>query len=581
LSLGFYYAPGCSVKFTELEARLQALEQLTKEARQLLAQLPRSVAEALALPQVGDWWRNLFHLAWHFERPFLHARRVRLLSEDGGPPGRIEEACVQMWGARTRRDFFPGLMYSELEHDVCTCSEAAIDLILEKLRMPPVRSAIQGPEGLAWRPSRESLMAFRQLRARFAAAADWPGPDGLVTKLLKFADSFSTPPATEWAALECGGCVERWFLLSRLNEHQELCQIRGPATEAFCELAKDAGRQLPSDRFPDRPVLFDVVGHNRAGIPIGRCLPTPVMDRGPEARWLAFVFNTLKENEHPDLQIRWETPQGPHGHGMATLTCELFAASVLAIDLAGLAPAAVEPSVIIPNEAPAARDGFALPAGYFDEIRRLEDGWYGQIVAKNLGRVIGSSQWDSNLALLREIDGRYGIASNDSRVYSIAAYRAEREQLERQWEATCVARNWTNLAPESSEFAESFHAQARHWARMDDCRARHFPGMNHGTIDSLPKLWASVTLDTLPAVELLGNINLSDLNHRPAACLEVVREVYSQMHSLKIPWAPAPPYPALTTTEAIDELHRIAGRLESEETGTTTQRVSLDEVAPI
>ncbi len=118
------------------------------------------------------------------------------------------------------------------------------------------------------------------------------------------------------------------------NEHAEYCQLRGPAVNAFCTLATRAGELLPTDAFPDRPVLFDRRYDGTNHVEYFQ-LSNPAMDRRPVGRWLGFVFNTLKIHNHQNLTICWETPEGPGGHGQAILHCNLFQASIIAIDLAG------------------------------------------------------------------------------------------------------------------------------------------------------------------------------------------------------------------------------------------------------
>ena len=165
---------------------------------------------------------------------------------------------------------------------------------------------------------------FDWLRANFDSWAAVP-MSFLECKLLKLANSFESPPASEWAGLEMGGCVERIVPLSKLNDMQEIAQIRGPATESFCGLAERAGNALPA-WIEDCPVLFD-------DFRVGISGPSPVVNRDGLARWVGFVFATLKQHQHQALQISWKTPMGPVAHGLATLDRDLCAASVLAIDL--------------------------------------------------------------------------------------------------------------------------------------------------------------------------------------------------------------------------------------------------------
>jgi hypothetical protein len=327
----FYHASD-AVPLADIELALQSVEAVTKEVQRLMSQLPRSAQDRLVVPRGDSWWRTVFHLAWHFPRPFLQASRKRLLTRDGQSYGQVDETFVQLYGTANQRDLLPGLIYSNLEHDIRISSEAAIDAVTEALRscqeftMPtasPDRNLAHKQQPL-----------FRQLRTEFRAGIG--PPLGIECKLLKLADSFEAPPATEWAALQVGGCVERFLWLSRLNDLQEICQIRGPATEWYCELAARAGNALPAE-IPDYPILFDDVRSNEGGIQIGMRGPCPVMHRGPAERWVGFVFATLKKHAHPALSICWLTQLGPLSYGLATLDRDLFAASVLAIDLVGLA----------------------------------------------------------------------------------------------------------------------------------------------------------------------------------------------------------------------------------------------------
>src|SRR5262249_39563829 len=188
------------------------VEAIAGEIHALLPELPKSVCERLQLPDSGSWWRIVFHLAWHFPRPFLKASRRRLLSKDGVPVGVSDETFVQLHGMGGRSDLLPGLMYSALEHALCTCSEAAITVILDVLERHAHVGNPARPEPPAL--SAEQRRAFDHLRAEFEAGAQMPM--GLECKLLKLADSFESPPATEWAGLKIGGCVER---VLRSEEH--------------------------------------------------------------------------------------------------------------------------------------------------------------------------------------------------------------------------------------------------------------------------------------------------------------------------------------------------------------------------
>jgi hypothetical protein len=284
----------------------------------------------LQLPEGESWWRIVFHLAWHFPRPFLKATRYRLLSKDGAPAGICDETFVQLRGMGGPPNLLPGLIYSALEHDLCTCAEAATTVILNALERHAQLGTPAGPETQAL--SVEQRRAFDRLRAEFEAGVQLPVT--LECKLLKLADSFKSPPATEWACLKVGGCVEQFLTLSKLNDQQEIVQILGPATEWFCQVAERAGSALPS-WIPDQPILFDDARRGFGG-------PRPVMNRDSCKRWIGFVFATIKQHAPEALRVTWGTTMEPLSYGFATLDRDLCSASVLAIDLVRLTTAVAE-----------------------------------------------------------------------------------------------------------------------------------------------------------------------------------------------------------------------------------------------
>jgi hypothetical protein len=328
-----FYPVADGVQAEQIPAALAPVEAITGEIPPLLRQLSRPIRERLQLPDTENWWRTVFHLGWHFPRPFLPKDRRRLLAKHGMPAGRSNETFVQLFGLGDRDDLLPGLIYSDFEHDLCTCSEEAIGVIIEVLERHTQTVLSGTPEAQVL--SADQRRVFDRLQSDFLAGTQMPLPS-VVSKLLKLADSFTTPPASEWAGLEMGGCTERFLTLSRLNAMQEIAQIRGPATDWFCELGERAGNALPVFVL-DCPILFDDPHRGLGG-------PRPVMNRGPLERWVGFVFATLKQYQPETVTIRWETPMGPLAHGLATLDRDLCAASVLAIDLARLTTAADEAS---------------------------------------------------------------------------------------------------------------------------------------------------------------------------------------------------------------------------------------------
>jgi hypothetical protein len=345
-----FYPVADGIEANRIPAAIAPVEAIARKIHPLLRKLPEPVRERLRLPDNDNWWRIVFHLGWHFPRPFLSPVRCRLLARGSILWGISDETFVQLHGTGGQSDLLPGLIYSALQDndDLCTCSETAVGTIIDALERHVQMGQAAGPGAPAF--STDQRRGFDQLRADFLAGTQLPQRMlDLECKLLKLADSFNTPPASEWSGLEVGGSDERFLTLSRLNDMQEIVQIRGPATEWFCNVAERAGDALPAF-VPDYPILFD---DER-----GFSAPHPVMNRGGRERWVGFVFATLKQHGHDALCVRWETNKGPLSHGLATLDLDLFAASVLAIDLARLTTAAEEES----NRERATCSPFSVPS---------------------------------------------------------------------------------------------------------------------------------------------------------------------------------------------------------------------------
>src|SRR5262249_28455529 len=148
----------------------------------LLRQLPRPICERLQLPDSDNWWRVVFHFGWHFPHIFLRPTRRRLLTKDGTHYGISDETFVQLYGAGGQSDLLPGLIYSDLQHDLCTCSEAALGVIIEALERDARTKPSAPPE--AQTLSADQRRTFDRLRAEFLAGAQMPAPS-LECKLLK------------------------------------------------------------------------------------------------------------------------------------------------------------------------------------------------------------------------------------------------------------------------------------------------------------------------------------------------------------------------------------------------------------
>jgi hypothetical protein len=323
------------VVIPEIDRRLPELDRIAAEVVPLIRQLPPAAAEYLSIPDSSNWWRILFHLAWHFPRTFLKSIRQRVLT-DGKQDAMVDETACQLDGMREWTDVIEGTIYGALEHDAYRSSEAAVRFLSQVAQGQTTRPRPNGPPAIPDAARRK----FADLRGWFERCSE-TGKSlsrGFDTscKFVKLADSFTTPPASEWAQWESGGCVEKACRLSRLDDHQEFFQIRGPATGQFLELATEAGCALPAELFPDKPVLFNDTEMLPRGIYIEHAAPYPVMVRDPFERWVGFVYSTIRRHRPEALTIWWGTREGPMSYGMATLDRDIYAASALAIDLAGL-----------------------------------------------------------------------------------------------------------------------------------------------------------------------------------------------------------------------------------------------------
>jgi hypothetical protein len=199
-------------------------------------------------------------------------------------------------------------------------------------------------------------------------------------------------------------------------------------------------------------------------------------------------------------------------------------------------------------------------SAYYAEVRAFEEThWHPRY---QNGWTIGSSLWDAHRDRLDAIDKKHGIRPGDPRIYSIAAYLDERRQIEREWECLRRDKHWESAGSEMAYYKEYFAAQMTYEMRQSDCTARHFPRLNLGFVDTIANLWALVRLRLLPCHEL-AELHPDKQPSEPIN--RDLQRVYRQLHELRIPWAPAPPYAALKPGEAYDALLSLANRLEKEE----------------
>jgi hypothetical protein len=191
---------------------------------------------------------------------------------------------------------------------------------------------------------------------------------------------------------------------------------------------------------------------------------------------------------------------------------------------------------------------------YYADLRAFEDECYAATEGRS---VIGLSCWNVGriLTRLREIDARHGVQRDDPRVYSIAAYRREREAIRGELD---------NLRLQAAANTDDESLRALWWrceVRLTDCSARHFPGLNlldGESVDSIAKLWAYIGL----------GIEQSELAERvagPSVHQKTLREVYEAMLRLRVDWADPPPYGSFPDDQLEGKLRYIANRLEREE----------------
>lgn len=196
-------------------------------------------------------------------------------------------------------------------------------------------------------------------------------------------------------------------------------------------------------------------------------------------------------------------------------------------------------------------------AAYLTEVRSVEAGWVEQAGGLH-GYVPGTSPWDGRQGQLDSIKARHGFTPDHPLVRSITAYLREREQIEAERAAEWARRGWPPSDPIDEECI-------RRWFWFDfllgNCSGRHFPKSNHTgeNIRTPADLWAYIRLCRSPVRWALGRRGSRE---RPTLCPEDVERVYGAMHQLRLPDAPAPPYPQLTEAESEHELERIARGLE-------------------
>ena len=176
---------------------------------------------------------------------------------------------------------------------------------------------------------------------------------------------------------------------------------------------------------------------------------------------------------------------------------------------------------------------------YYAEVRAAEDEYF-NLHCRD-GGPIGVSMWSANSELLRQIDDRHGVRPDDPRSTPSPPIRPS--GIKSIMSGPRCARQGSGTAPTSTKTPDGTNGRpngAR--TRIADCLARHFPGLNGlhpRTIDSIPKLWAYITEYLSGILERHHHMYPAPAGARPTACDENVRQVYTLLHELKVPWRPA------------------------------------------
>jgi hypothetical protein len=186
---------------------------------------------------------------------------------------------------------------------------------------------------------------------------------------------------------------------------------------------------------------------------------------------------------------------------------------------------------------------------YWAEVRAIEDEWIEQ--PRPDGWCLnGESAWDTPEALsrLREINQRYQIAPDDARVYSIAAYINEYNEIEKN-------------GPKVKR--EDFNATMKHNARQYCCAARLFPSPHVRRVDSIPKLWRFIQSNRAVLVpHIRDSPESQNTENRVNSVLE---DVLGLLIKFQVPWASSPPYSRFSAKQGDHKLIEIANRLTAEE----------------
>ncbi len=355
----------------EVEHHLNSFRATFSQLHALTLRLPPAVRRMVPAEPSG-WWATLFHLAIHFPRTFLDASRERWVNVTAPAPGvgplsaallryphesRVRETRFQFGEMQAPcDDIIPGVLWSRLNTDLFSATEAAVELLIERLEQPP--------------PTAPNLSVvgeqFEGLHARFAALSEWerrsprptagrPEPPVHLRwypefRVLKVANAFRMPPAHQWCEFPMELDFDRLLLAHHHADAEYLISRHLPAE--FLTLAEQAGNALPPFT-TDAPVLFSRLVQSGGVLTV----PAAALNPDPVARWVRFVFYMHRANDPTGgAGVRFLDPPTPTPfpdlYGYATLPTGLFEASARAIEFANLLPNTPLRTTALPSVTP-------------------------------------------------------------------------------------------------------------------------------------------------------------------------------------------------------------------------------------
>jgi hypothetical protein len=351
---------------------LTVVEQVRNRLSGIVRSLPPRLVERLGLDRhnrTSDWVALVFHLGWHFPAHGIEAGRYRILAAAKDAPWDFfcRELDLQLGGVRVSPDVYPGVMLSRLAEssDFLTASLNTLCLIQEAL------------DGLERDACPEPSAEFARLHEAFSRQAELDArhPVGLSVKVLRLANSFRTPPATDWAGINRGGDgygIPHIRVLSQLDADRVVCEVRGLGNETFLELADRAGALLPRWPTQQYPAVLSNVGAFvrfcdldtypwavYSGDGWNRGMVTD--HRGNVERWLGFMFAVLMAHRLEYFDLMTRPTEVPLATGLEPVNALLtlrginpFAACARALELAELVPnrprVQPQPTQIVPPQ---------------------------------------------------------------------------------------------------------------------------------------------------------------------------------------------------------------------------------------